>query len=147
MTMSQSGAPLSPLRTEIQFLECYLGIEQIRFRDRLDARFEIDPATLDAQVPNLILQPLVENAIRHGIEPHVRRGLVTIRSAREGENLTLSVSDNGAGLPPGGFTCEGIGTANSRARLLELYGDKQRFEMFNQPEGGLCVRLTFPFAT
>lgn len=147
MTMSQTGAPLAPLRTEIAFLECYLGIEQIRFRDRLDVRLEIDPATLDAQVPNLILQPLVENAIRHGIEPHVRRGLITIRSTRDGENLILSVLDNGAGIPPTGFTREGIGTANSRARLRELYGDAQRFEMFNQPEGGLHVRLTFPFAT
>ena len=147
MTMSQSGAPLSPLRTEVQFLECYLGIEQIRFRDRLDVHLDIDPATLDAQVPNLILQPLVENAIRHGIEPQVRRGLITIRSSREDNNLVLSVSDNGAGMPPGGFTREGIGTANSRARLLERYGNQQRFEMFNQPEGGLCVRLIFPFVT
>lgn len=147
LTMSQSGAPLTPLRTEIAFLDCYLGIEQIRFRERLSVQMEIDPATLDAQVPSLILQPLVENAIRHGIEPHVRRGLITIRSARDGDLLVLTVIDNGAGLPPGGFTREGIGTANTRARLLELYGDAQRFEMANAPDGGLCVRLTFPFAT
>lgn len=147
LTMSHSGAPLAPLRTEIAFLECYLGIEQIRFRDRLEVRLEIDPATLDAQVPSLVLQPLVENAIRHGTEPQVRRGLIVIRSAREQENLVLSVIDNGAGMPPGGFSREGIGTSNTRARLRELYGDDQRFEMFNQPEGGLCVRLTFPFAT
>ncbi len=147
LTMSQSGAPLAPLKTEIAFLECYLGIEQIRFRDRLTVQMDIDPATLDAQVPSLILQPLVENAIRHGIEPHVRRGVITIRSARAGDDLVLSVIDNGGGMPPGGFTREGIGVANSRARLAELYGDEQRFEMSNQPEGGLCVRLTFPFAT
>lgn len=147
MTMSQSGAPLAPLRTEIAFLECYLGIEQIRFRDRLDVQMDIDPSTMDAQVPSLILQPLVENAIRHGIEPQVRRGLITIRSTRDGDSLVLSVTDNGGGMPPGGFKREGIGVANSRARLLELYGDAQRFEMTNQPEGGLCVRLTFPLAT
>lgn len=147
MTMSQSGAPLAPLRTEIAFLECYLGIEQIRFRDRLDVHIEIDPSTLDAQVPSLILQPLVENAIRHGIEPQVRRGIITIHSAREGDNLILSVADNGGGMPSGGFKREGIGVANSRARLVELYGEAQRFEMSNQPEGGLCVRLTFPYAT
>jgi LytS/YehU family sensor histidine kinase len=147
LTMSQSGAPLTPLRTEIAFLECYLGIEQIRFRERLTVRMEIDPATLDAQVPSLILQPLVENAIRHGIEPHVRAGIITIRSTHTADTLVLTVIDNGAGVPPGGFKREGIGIANSRARLEELYGERQTFEMSNQPEGGLCVRLTFPFAS
>jgi two-component system, LytTR family, sensor kinase len=147
LTMSQSGAPLTPLRNEITFLECYLGIEQIRFRDRLSVHLEIDPSTLDAQVPSLILQPLVENAIRHGIEPQVRAGTITIRSTRTAETLILSVCDNGGGMPPDGFKREGIGIANSRARLSELYGDRQTFEMNNQPEGGLCVRLTFPFAT
>jgi sensor histidine kinase YesM len=147
LTMSQSGAPLTPLRNEITFLECYLGIEQIRFRDRLGVHLDIDPSTLDAQVPSLILQPLVENAIRHGIEPQVRAGTITIRSTRNAETLILTVCDNGGGMPPDGFKREGIGIANSRARLAELYGDRQTFEMNNQPEGGLCVRLTFPFAT
>jgi two-component system LytT family sensor kinase len=146
-TMSQTGAPLAPLKAEIAFLECYLGIEQIRFRERLSVKMEIDPATLDAQVPSLILQPIVENAIRHGIEPQMRVGVITLRSARVGDELVLTVIDNGAGMPPGGFKREGIGVANSRARLTELYGPQQKFEMSNQPEGGLCVRLTFPFAT
>jgi signal transduction histidine kinase len=146
-TMSQTGAPLAALKAEIAFLECYLGIERIRFRDRLAVRMEIDPSTLDAQVPSLILQPLVENAIRHGIEPQIRPGHITLRSARVGDNLVLTVSDNGGGIPAGGFKREGIGLANTRARLLELYGDRQQFELTNQPEGGLCVRLTFPFAT
>lgn len=146
-TMSQTGAPLTPLKAEIAFLERYLEIERIRFRDRLTVQFEIDPATLDAQVPSMILQPLVENAIRHGIEPQMRSGRIRLRSGLDGDNLILSVSDNGGGLPPGGFKREGIGLANSRARLAELYGDQQRFEVFNEAEGGLCVRLTFPFAT
>jgi len=146
-TMSQTGAPLAALKAEIAFLECYLGIERIRFRDRLAVRMEIDPATLDAQVPSLILQPLVENAIRHGIEPQIRPGHITLRSVRVGDDLVLTVSDNGGGIPAGGFKREGIGLANTRARLLELYGERQRFELSNQPEGGLCVRLTFPFAT
>ena len=145
-TMSQTGAPLTPLRNEIAFLECYLEIERIRFRDRLTVQTEFDPATLDAQVPSLVLQPLVENAIRHGIEPQMRAGKITLRSVRENGNLVLTVADNGGGLPPGGFKREGIGHANTRARLAELYGDRQRFELENQPEGGLCVRLTFPFA-
>lgn len=146
-TMAQTGAPLAPLRTEIAFLERYLEIERIRFRDRLSVSFEIDPATIDAQVPSLILQPLVENAIRHGIEPQMRSGHITLRSTRQGDNLVLSVSDNGGGMPAGGFKREGIGLGNSRARLNELYGDRQRFELTNQPEGGLCVRLTIPFGT
>lgn len=146
-TMSQTGAPLSALRAEVSFLECYLAIERIRFRDRLSVDFQIEPETLDAQVPSLILQPLVENAIRHGIEPKMGPGKIVLRSARVGDDLVLTVIDNGAGIPPGGFKREGIGLANSRARLAELYGDHQRFELSNQPESGLCVRLTFPFAT
>ena len=146
-TMSQTGAPLSPLRAEISFLECYLEIERIRFRDRLTFQMDVDPETLDAQVPSLILQPLVENAIRHGIEPQMRVGHIAVRAVRDEDNLVLTVTDNGGGMPPGGFQREGIGLANSRARLAELYGDQQRFELGNQPEGGLCIRLTFPFAT
>lgn len=146
-TMAQTGAPLTALKNEIAFLERYLEIERIRFRDRLDVTFEIDPATVDAQVPSLVLQPLVENAIRHGIEPQMRAGRITLRSALEGDNLVLTVTDNGGGMPPNGFKREGIGLANTRARLAELYGDEQRFELSNQPEGGLCVRLSFPFAT
>jgi LytS/YehU family sensor histidine kinase len=77
----------------------------------------------------------------------MRTGQITLRSALEGDNIILTVTDNGGGMPPGGFKREGIGLANSRARLAELYGAEQTFEMFNQPEGGLSVRLTFPFAT
>jgi signal transduction histidine kinase len=146
-TMAQTGAPLTPLRTEIAFLERYLEIERIRFRDRLTVSFEIDPATLDAQVPSLILQPLVENAIRHGIEPQVRAGRITLRAVRRDDTLVLTVSDNGGGMPEGGFKREGIGIGNSRARLRELYGERQQFELLNEAEGGLCVRLTFPFGT
>ena len=145
-TMAQSGAPLAPLRAEIAFLDCYLDIERIRHRDRLEVQREFDPATLDAAVPSMILQPLVENAIRHGLEPQMRPGRIVLRSAREGDNLVLTVSDNGVGLPAGGLQREGIGLSNTRARLTELYGDRQRFELYSKPEGGLCVRLTFPFS-
>ena len=146
-TMAQSGAPRTPLRDEVAFLEKYLEIERIRFRDRLAVSLEVEPATLDALVPSLILQPLVENAIRHGIEPHERPGRIVLRTARDGDNLVLAVVDNGGGVPAGGFAREGIGLANTRARLAELYGREHRFELANEPGGGLCIRLVFPFST
>jgi two-component system, LytTR family, sensor kinase len=146
LTMTQSGAPLAPLRQEIAFLEKYLEIERIRFRDRLSVRFAVDPAVLDAAVPSLILQPIVENAIRHGIEPLTRAGSIEISAARDRDELVLAVADNGSGMPAGGFAREGIGLANSRARLAELYGSRHRFVLSNQPAGGLDVRIAIPFA-
>ena len=149
LAMSHSGAPIATLREEIAFLEKYLEIERIRFRDRLSIRMDVDPAVLDARVPSLVLQPIAENAIRHGIEPHARPGVIDVRAARENDNLVLSVSDNGAGLPEGAtaFSREGIGLSNTRARLGELYGARHRFHLGNGPQGGLCVTISIPFST
>ena len=147
ITMSQTGSPMTTLRDEIAFLERYLEIEKIRFRNRLKVVIEIDADAIDAQVPSLILQPMVENAMRHGVEPNTRTGLIELRGVRRDANLVLSVSDNGAGIPEGGLKREGIGVANTRARLTELYGDSQKFELVNRPEGGMCVRITIPFTT
>jgi len=146
LTMSHPGQPLTPLREEIAFIEKYLEIERIRFRDRLAVRFEIEPSTLTAEVPSLILQPLVENAIRHGIEPQVRPGQLVVGARRTPGFVELSVHDNGAGQPAGGFTREGIGLGNTRARLQELYGDRHRFELANHRTGGLVVRVSIPDA-
>jgi two-component system, LytTR family, sensor kinase len=147
ITMSHTGAPKTTLREEVAFLERYLDIEKIRFRNRLDVVISVDDDAIDAQVPSLILQPMVENAMRHGVEPHARMGLVELRGARSGENLVLTVADNGSGIPSEGIKREGIGVANTRARLLELYGARQKFELVNRAEGGLCVRITIPFST
>lgn len=144
LTMHHPGQPLTKLREEIAFIEKYLEIERIRFRDRLAVEISAAPDTLELEVPSLILQPLVENAIRHGIEPQARPGRIEIEARREGATLVLVVRDNGAGQPPGGFTREGIGLANTRERLRELYGDRHRFELANRPAGGLEVRLTIP---
>lgn len=144
LTMHHRGQPLTPLREEIAFIEKYLEIERIRFRDRLAVEIVVAPGVLEAEVPSLIIQPLVENAIRHGIEPQARPGRIVIEARREPDGVVLIVRDNGGGVPEGGFKREGIGLANTRERLRELYGDKHAFELRNHPEGGLEVRLLLP---
>ena len=133
------------LRQELEFLKRYLEIEQTRFGNRLTVKMDIAPETLDAQVPNLILQPLIENAIRHGIEPRSKAGCVELRARRQNGALTLEVSDNGAGLPGNQDLREGVGLSNTRARLRELYGEAHQFELRSGAAGGLVVHLTIPF--
>ena len=135
------------LRDELKFLQSYLEIEQIRFGSRLTVQTQIPPDVLAALVPNLILQPLLENAIRHGIEPHAKPGLIELRAQRANGELTLDVSDNGAGVSDANSLNEGVGLSNTRARLRTLYREAHRFELGNRPEGGLRVRLTIPFRT
>lgn len=147
LTLESAGAQEVTLRQELEFLDRYLEIEQMRFRDRLRVKQEIAPETLDARVPNFILQPLVENAIRHGIAPHAAPGLIEILASRRGDQLELQVRDNGAGLPDGNHAPlkEGIGLANTRARLEQLYGTDHHFELSNAATGGLLVRILIPF--
>ena len=133
-----------PLRQELNFLQRYLEIEQIRFGSRLKVETDAASEILDARVPNLILQPLVENAIRHGIEPHSRPGRIRLLARRHADELTLEVHDNGSGLASQS-PVDGVGLSNTRARLRTLYGDAHNFEFCNPPEGGLLVRVTIPF--
>jgi sensor histidine kinase YesM len=135
------------LREELEFLNNYLQIEQTRFHDRLTVRMDIDPAVLNATVPNLILQPLVENAIRHGIAPRAQPGLIDISAARENGMVRLKVRDNGAGLGSAGAAglTKGIGLANTQARLEQLYGANHSFEMHSPESGGLEVTILIPF--
>ena len=105
------------------------------------------PDTLEAQVPNLILQPLVENAIHHGVEPHARPGQIELRARRENDNLRLEVTDNGTGLRDSKSSGTGIGLSNTRARLQQLYGTAHQLEFQNGTSGGLMVGVTIPFRT
>ena len=143
--LESTDAQEVPLRQELDFLRRYLEIEQTRFGDRLAVRLEIAPETLDALVPNLLLQPLVENAIRHGIEPRAKPGRIELRSRCENGQLKLEVRDNGVGLSPDRKLEEGVGLSNTRARLKQLYGDRHRFALSEGPDGGLAVCLELPF--
>src|SRR5262249_29986668 len=136
------------LKSEMDFLQGYLDIERTRFHDRLAVDVAIEPAAWDALVPTFLLQPLVENAIRHGILPHARPGLVEIRARREGDRLHLEVRDNGGGLAGNGSGPNGgMGIATTRTRLEQLYGASQSFEIWNAPEGGVRVGVVIPFRT
>src|SRR5713226_8148752 len=145
-TLDNLGAHEVSLRQELDFVRPYLEIEQARLGDRLRVHLDIDPEAMDLQVPNLILQPLVENAIRHGIAPHSQAGQIEITASRAKGKMTLLVRDNGPGLSPAQKTAfkPGVGIATTRARLQQLYGSNQHFEMVNLPHGGLSVILTFP---
>ena len=139
------------LGREVEFLKCYLDIERIRFGRRLTTNLSIAPDALDARVPNLILQPIVENAIRHGIAPRSANGQIDISAGRVDGMLRVEVRDNGPGLPAAAAAAgplrEGVGLANTRARLAQLYGPGHGFRLANAPEGGLVVTLEIPFHT
>lgn len=130
-----------PLREELEFLERYLQIMRVRFGDRLVIAVDAGPDVLDALVPSLVLQPIVENAIQHGMADRPDVGHVSVRAVRDGGSLRLEVSDDGPGLEPVGAT-NGIGLANTRERIARLYGDAGRVEI--RDGSGFTVRLTIP---
>ena len=136
-----------PLKQELELVRGYLDIEQIRFRDRLKVVVDAAPETLDARVPYLILQPLVENSIRHGIAPRTTVGRVVIGARRFAGALHLTVRDDGSGLPVGMKAGEGrgVGLANVSARLRQLYGDDASFEVVNAEDGGVVAQIVVPF--
>jgi two-component sensor histidine kinase len=136
-----------PLREEMDFLGRYLAIQKMRFGDRIEVVEEIEPTAMDCLVPALLLQPLVENAIRHGLEPSVRQGLLRITGSRDGEWLRLTVEDNGVGLEPGVSNCTGVGLANARERLATLHGAAHEFELVEREQGGVAVKIKLPART
>lgn len=131
-----------PLREELDFLESYLGIERARFDGRLDYEIAVPDELLEARVPNLILQPLVENALRHGLAARARPGRIEIRAVRQGNDLQLFVRDDGRGLPAG--ATERVGLSNTRARLALMYPGTHRFDLRNAPEGGVIAEIVLP---
>ncbi len=153
LTLEISNDQEVPLRQEIEFLQRYVEIEQIRFGALLQVKMDIEPATLNATVPNLILQPLVENAIRHAIEPQTTGGQIELRCVRDNGSLLLQVSDNGQGLnsrradtaEASNQARERIGLNNTRQRLQKLYGDRQSFELVANPSGGMTANIIIPF--
>jgi len=134
-----------PLHEELQLLLAYLEVEQERFGTRLSAELDVPGEVAEAVVPSFLLQPLVENAIRHGIAPREGPGRVVVRARRSGDLLEIHVEDNGVGLRAGPVT-EGIGLGNTRRRLVELYGPRQSVQLDRRAGGGLDVCIRLPWA-
>jgi two-component system, LytTR family, sensor kinase len=145
-TLEHSARQEVELREELSFIKLYLSIQEMRFSDRLRIEFDIDPATAKALVPNLILQPLTENPLRHGIARTAESGVVGITSAVEDGHLRLMVYDNGGGLPDDWQMkgSAGIGLANTVARLQQLYDDNHQFDIRNRDSGGVEVLIRMP---
>jgi sensor histidine kinase YesM len=134
------------LARELEYLRLYLSIEQLRFSDRLRVDTTVDPSLLDAAVPHMALQPIVENAIRHGIGRRAGSGVIDIRAERAGGSLRIVVRDNGPGFgAPGAAGGLNLGLANTRARLRQLYGDAAGLSTADDPAGGAVVTLVLPF--
>jgi signal transduction histidine kinase len=143
LTLEERHALEVPLAHELELLRCYLDIQQVRFQDRLSTQMDVEADTLHAAVPSMILQPLVENALRHGLLDKPEPGRLQILGRREGAQLYLRVDDDGLGLPEG--MSEGLGLGNTRARLRMLFGEAASVALARRDGGGTRVELRFPF--
>lgn len=145
--LQQSDTHEVPLEQELAFIEQYLRIEEVRFGDRLQVDVNVDDDCLRCHVPSLLLQPLVENAIRHGIEPGAPHGRICIEAHRASGRLTVIVTNDGLGIAPSTRSAnerEGVGLRNTRARLTALYGAGYRFALEPGEDGGAVVRIEIP---
>jgi signal transduction histidine kinase len=146
LTLDRLGVQEVSLKEELEFLEKYLEIERTRFGDRLVVEMQIEPETLDLLVPNLVLQPLVENAMRHAIATRIGGGRLQIVARRTGNRLWMMVRDNGPGLSKANLDAfnHGVGLSNTRSRLEHLYRGDHRFEFHEPSDGGLAVTIEIP---
>lgn len=148
LTLDNSDQQLVTLKEETEFLRCYLDIEQVRFGDRLRVAFEMEPLTLSAQVPHLILQPIVENAIQHAVAPRTAQSQIQIKANQQNGLLRIEIKDNGPGIASSELPADrGLGLKNVRARLNQIYGQNFRLELTNNLGGGLIVGVEIPFQT
>ncbi|KPJ95411.1 MAG: hypothetical protein AMS18_02975, partial [Gemmatimonas sp. SG8_17] len=134
------------LRCELEFIEGYLAMEKIRFQNRLEVKTEVEPDALDALVPNLVLQPIIENAIKHGVEKRTSPTTVTVRASTDGQALRLRISDDGPGFcgTAGARSSLGVGISNTRRRLAQAYGDGASLEIEDASPSGAIVTITLP---
>jgi two-component system LytT family sensor kinase len=134
------------LKKEIDFLEKYVEIQKTLMRDRLQVRVSIDPHALDARVPNMLLQPLVENAIKHGISPRPEGGSIEVNARRLDSKLSIEITDDGLGMTGQEEDARtGVGLINTRERLKHLYGDSHSFNLSSSPGRGVTIRIEIPF--
>jgi len=146
LSLDTASEPELPLEVELAFVEKYLAIQKARFGDRLTVRYALEPDAMRGLVPTLVMQPLVENALEHGVAPHARPGVIEIAASRTADALTIRVRDNGGGLSDGGGRVRsGVGLANIRSRLRQLYGDRSRLTLSNAVDGGLEALLEMPW--
>jgi two-component system, LytTR family, sensor kinase len=147
MSLENDGSQLTTLSRELEFVTAYLQIEKVRFEDRLTIAFDIAPDTLDAQVPHLLLQPLAENAVRHGISKRIEQGEIRISASHDEHQLYLAVRDNGPGLDlsEGSSFREGLGLRTTRERLRTLYGEEHSVDIQSAPGEGLEINIRIPF--
>jgi signal transduction histidine kinase len=144
ITLRKVGEQEVVLAEELEYLRAYLDIEQVHFGPRLRIEYRIDAAALDVLVPTLILQPLVENAIRHGLEPLVRGGTLRIEAQADGDTVWLRVKDDGVGVRKDRPRRDGVGLANTRSRLERLYADEAALTLRENPGGGVLVDIYIP---
>ena len=145
--LTEQTAQTIPLREEIELVKLYLEIEQVRFNDKLSVRFDVAPDALDALVPNFLLQPLVENAVRHGIAVSSKGGSILIAAKTERDQLLLTIYDSGPGLNGelSDLTGHGIGLANTIARLQKLYGEQSTFMLSGKNGSGTTATVSIPY--
>jgi two-component system LytT family sensor kinase len=147
LTLDTAETPEISVAEELEFVQRYLEIEQVRFGERLQVSISAEPEAMPGLVPALVLQPLVENAVKHGVLPRELGGSVAVSIAKNNGRLHISVVDDGPGLPNDQALAQGVGLSNTAARLAELYGDTAHFSLTLAPRGGVAAIIDLPFRT